>query len=149
MNLTIEEIERGYNFAISNVSFVRALRELGQYQELPEEFADPPPIKSKTITIRLPFLNSDIVAGVALAFGMTKEYMTSGCRRRNTANAKRVAAKLLRDNGLSYPNIAKLLSMRDHSSIIYLVETFDAYAARDEYIANVYRAFRKGMDAPC
>jgi len=149
MNLTIEEIERGYSFATGNREFLRALHMAGRYQELPEEFADPPPLKPKTFTIRLPFLNSDIVAGVALAFGMTKEYMTGGCRKRNTANAKRVAARLLRDNGLSYPNIAKQLSMNDHTSIIYLVETFEAYAARDEYMNSVYQAFREGMDAPC
>lgn len=139
--------ERRASLAKINALFVAALLREKRCVIEEDHFAKAEEVPQRTFTVRLPFINTDIVRGVATAFGIDHAKLTGGCRKRNTANAKRVAATLLRDNGLSYKQIARHLGLKDHTSAMYYVESYDEYVKHDPYLASVSAAFKEGLAA--
>ena len=48
----------------------------------------------------------------------------------------------MRDRGLSFPAIGRLVGGRDHSTLIHLSRMFVTYGARDERVADTYLRYR-------
>jgi len=90
-----------------------------------------------------PRLSSDTVRLVATLMAVTPEDMLSGSRAKRLVAAKAVAARVFRQSGLSYPQIAGILKMRNHTSIIYLVETFSDRARQYPDMWDVFDAVAK------
>tara|TARA_R110000868_G_scaffold410473_1_gene698590 strand:+ start:924 stop:1559 length:636 start_codon:yes stop_codon:yes gene_type:complete len=87
-------------------------------------------------TMPKPVLFPDLLNGVAAAFKITPDDITGIDRRRLYVDARAALVRILRQRGSSFPMIGKRLN-RDHSSIIYLEQTFDIRAKRNPLIALV------------
>lgn len=85
---------------------------------------------------RRPFFKSEVIAEVAQAFKVPVYDMTGPARNRSVVNARAVVAKALRVRGMSTPQIGKTLN-RDHSTIVYLLQTFAKRAERSPEMDRV------------
>jgi hypothetical protein len=60
----------------------------------------------------------EIVDAVATYYGLTRRLLLSPCRTAPVAQARQVAMYLLREQGLSYSTVGRLLR-RDHATVLY------------------------------
>lgn len=81
----------------------------------------------------------------ALRFGITPQALVGPSHQPVFVHARAVLTKILRERGLSYPQIGMLLGGRDHTSIINSVAKFDIYCAKNPLVEETYLALR---DAP-
>jgi len=77
------------------------------------------------------------LATVARRFGMTVADLTGQDRHKTVARARHVAAWVLRQHGLSYPEMGRALGDRDHSTMMHSVRVVQAriVAAPGERVA--------------
>lgn len=78
-----------------------------------------------------PFFCGEMLESVAHDFDLTREAMIGPSRDRLNVKARAVAAKILRQRGWSFPQIAKTLNRNDHSTIMHACNMFSIYAERD------------------
>lgn len=94
---------------------------------------------------RLPLVT--IKREVCHLFEIDEDWLTTAPRATKTLrDARAVIYKILRERGLSYPAIAKTMGGRDHSTIIYALQNYDDYAARNPLMSLAYLNLR---DKPC
>jgi hypothetical protein len=86
-------------------------------------------------------LPSEIMEAVASAFGITLGELRGEARAKLYINARTVAARLLKDNGASYPMIGRRMN-RDHSSIVNLLKKWKSRTEQYPYMLTVYEALR-------
>jgi hypothetical protein len=89
-----------------------------------------------------PRSHREVVTSVAKAFGLTYADVVSRGRRTALVCARAVAARILRDRGNSYPQIGRYLGNRDHSTIINLIEKYEARVARYPEMGVVYELLK-------
>lgn len=75
-----------------------------------------------------------LLARVYEKFGVTLDELRSGDRHKNIAHARLVAYWLLRQRGLSFPEIGRVLN-RDHTSVMYGVRKVDSERAKSIAVA--------------
>lgn len=68
-----------------------------------------------------------ILAAVAAESGVSVEDIKGPSRLSVIVSARRIAARRLREAGLSYPAIGRFLGGRHHTSAMYLCGEFDEY----------------------
>lgn len=85
---------------------------------------------------------SDLIAEVAADYGITVAQLKSACRSHNLVASRRVVCKILRDRGLSFPVIGRLVGGRDHATVIHAVRMFDANPKQDAKMVEVYERRR-------
>src|SRR3569832_1060806 len=86
-----------------------------------------------------------VLADVSAETGVTVEDLKSPCRLPLVVDARRVAARRLRDGGLSYPAIGRALGGRHHTSAMYLCATKGASDARRDSAERVRREVAAGQ----
>lgn len=77
-----------------------------------------------------PFFPADLVAFVARSARISLDDIRGTSKAAIYVRARAVAAKVLRERGLSYTQIAKHLR-KDHTTIMYAMDTFDERFAHD------------------
>lgn len=92
-----------------------------------------------------------IIAAVAAEFGLTPIELTDHKRVRPRPRARFIAYRMLRDvtwaNGdprYSTPQIAYLMN-RDHSTVVYGLQQFDLWAARDDEFRRTYERLHRAV----
>lgn len=83
-----------------------------------------------------------IVADVARAFDVTPGEMVQHYRDRRLAYPRFAAYRLLRDRGLTTPQIGRMLGKRDHSTIIHGLERAETLLRTDPEFAARYEEAR-------
>lgn len=71
------------------------------------------------------------------------------CRARSYVHARGLIAKLLREKDpkrYSFPNIARLVGKRDHTTVIHNIRQFDVYCRQEPRLFPLYKALG-GADA--
>jgi hypothetical protein len=96
-------------------------------------------------------LGHSVIRSVAEAYEIDPEDVTGKCRSRHLICARVIASRLLRDltwkDGtarFSLPQIGRMLN-RDHSTICYHLDVFDAYCRKYPFMREVYDALREGQ----
>lgn len=84
----------------------------------------------------------ELLVAIARRFDMTYAAMIGSRGTADHANARTVFCRIMRERGLSYPLIGRLLGGRDHSTIINSIRNFDIYARRDPRVMETYMALR-------
>lgn len=69
--------------------------------------------------------------------GITLDELQSNSRKRELVCARRVVAKILRDNSESLHSIGRVIN-RDHSTVAYLLKDFDVILKCDEMAREMY-----------
>lgn len=82
---------------------------------------------------------AEIIAEAGKAFGLTYTGMIGRSRERKFVIARAAATLALRDRGMSYPQIAKRIGGRDHSTIIHYVKAHSSKLADPDFAALVER----------
>jgi chromosomal replication initiator protein len=77
---------------------------------------------------------AETIEAVSKRFGFTADELRFGGREASLANARHIAAWLLRERGLSYPEIGRALS-KDHSTMIHAVRKVEVERAMDPAVA--------------
>ena len=90
---------------------------------------------------RSTFLIGDLLDRAARAFLITRDDLISQTRAMQFVYARAVVAKVLRERGMSFPQIGKHMN-RDHSSIKNLVDTWEKKAKRCPDMVRVFEALR-------
>ena len=84
-----------------------------------------------------------IIALVCFDFNVTLEQLLSKCRKREYVLARMFCMKLIRDiTGLSLVETGKVFN-RDHSSVIYNINTLKDLIETDYIIADKYNGIEK------
>ena len=83
-----------------------------------------------------------LIDSVASFFGIMPKAITGAAKRGRPVAARSVVIRILRDRGYSYPEIARAVGRKDHKTMIYYVEGFDARARNEPEIADCYEAHR-------
>ena len=83
-----------------------------------------------------PVLFSELITAVACAFKLTPDDILGDRRNRICIDARTALAKILKQRGSSYPMIARRM-YRDHSTLVYLLKTYDDRVKRNPAIAAV------------
>ena len=78
----------------------------------------------------------DIVQRVAEHFGVKLADILAQDRHAHIADARHVAAWLLRERGLSFPSIARELARKDHTTIISAVRKVERLRMQDPAVAE-------------
>lgn len=76
------------------------------------------------------------IAQAAAVFGVEPAEITGVERAHKIARARHVAAWLLRQDGMSYPQIGRALGYRDHTTIMHSVEVVEAERAADAAVRD-------------
>lgn len=92
------------------------------------------------VPARMPL--SDMLRFIADHYGVTVAELRGAGRCPALVGGRSVAARILRDRGLSYPTIARLLGKRDHTTIMHLVSTFHDRARKYPEITMLYNTLR-------
>lgn len=77
-----------------------------------------------------PFFPADVVAFVARSARISLDDIRGTSKAAIYVRARAVAAKVLRERGLSYKQIGRTLR-KDHTTILHAIQTFDARHAKD------------------
>lgn len=81
---------------------------------------------------------TELIAAVAHEFGLTGYHLQGPGRSRHLVHPRSVVVRILRDRGMSNPQIGKWLGGRDHSTIINLSRNFDIYARMNPIVQRAY-----------
>lgn len=79
----------------------------------------------------------EIVAAVAARFGFEVYELKSVHRSKTLGLARKVAMVLLREQGLSYPEIGRALGNRDHTTVIFGVRKATGNPAIAAHVEHV------------
>lgn len=115
------------------VAMDRWRRQIGQ---APEPEPQPVPIDPRL----------DAVEQVAVATGLTREQIIGDRRLPHLVDARAIVAVSLRDSGLSYARIGEIMR-RDHSSIVHLVDSFEARKAKRPNLARLLDHMSRALAA--
>lgn len=88
--------------------------------------SEPLPANDQFRTER-PELISEVIACAAEGMGVSVDDLLSDIRKGDVLKARQVACHVMRQRGLSLPQIAERLN-RDHSSVINAIKRFDSHA---------------------
>jgi chromosomal replication initiation ATPase DnaA len=83
-------------------------------------------------------------ATVARRFAVTYDELTGRDRHQRITNARQVLAWILRQYGLSFPEIGALLQ-RDHTTIQYAVAKIERERGADEQVRRALDALKDGV----
>lgn len=81
---------------------------------------------------------TELISAVAHEFGLTGYDIQGPGRARHLVHPRSVVVRILRDRGMSNPQIGKWLGGRDHSTIINLSRNFEIYARMNPVVQNTY-----------
>lgn len=90
-------------------------------------------------TLPMVYTQKEVVAAVAIAFGLTYEELRGPRRDTQAVCARSVAVRILRDRGNSTSCIARYVGRRDHSTILNLLRKFNARAEQHPQVALAYQ----------
>lgn len=79
--------------------------------------------------------------GLANYFQQPVRTFTSHSRVRSCIHMRAVLIRILRERGLSYPTIGRIMGGRDHSSVINSFKNFDIYERQNSRVTDAYRLF--------
>jgi hypothetical protein len=79
----------------------------------------------------------EVLAVVSIRFGFTYEEIRGKDRHKRIAHARNVAAWMMRQLGLSYPEIGAELGGRHHTTAIEAVRRIDKISSGDPRVANL------------
>ncbi len=82
---------------------------------------------------------ADIISEAGKAYGLTYTGMIGRSRKRPFIIARAAATLALRDRGMSYPQIARKIGGRDHSTIIHYVKAWSRMLDDPDFAALVER----------
>lgn len=88
--------------------------------------------------MRAPFWSQKIIDRAAELFGITRADLVSPSRFHIHAHPRFLAAKAMRELGMSYPEIGRRLNRSDHSTIINACEKAEIYMERRPYMRAAY-----------
>ena len=90
---------------------------------------------------------SDVVAEVCEGLGINPIDLVSDCRARYLTDGRSVAGVILYARGLSLPQVAPMLGLTDHSSVIHLRRRWNEHRHCDDLLAAVFNrvALRAGV----
>lgn len=89
---------------------------------------------------------SELIKAVGIDAGFNYQQMIGGGRNGQFIAARSVVCKILRERGLSYPQIGRFLGKRDHSTVINAVAKFDYYCERYPGTQELYERHRDATD---
>lgn len=91
-------------------------------------------------------VSAAVIDSVADAYGIPPEMLKGQGRSRDLTYPRSIVCRLLRDYGLSYPEIGNRLGGRDHSTVIHAVgTTFRKAIASDVAAKSIYQHHRHLM----
>lgn len=96
----------------------------------------------------------DVVVMVCQAFRLSREQLKSRCRKAALVRARFMACWVLfnrpKANGTfrSLPEVARLIGMHDHSSVIYAIKRAEAIARREPAYAELLNSLASGRLEP-
>jgi hypothetical protein len=93
---------------------------------------------------KLPF--DQLLAMTCALLELTPDEIKGTGRKPRMVGARCLLTRILRERGLSYPTIARLLGKVDHSSAIHWMKCFDKHVAHDPRILPIYEMLK---DRPC
>jgi len=88
---------------------------------------------------RLPL--PELLFCVAGHFGITVVELKGQSRTRNCVHARAVIMRILKDRGLSYPQLAKFVGRGDHSTALHAMNTWHIYCDRDQRVLRAYELY--------
>ena len=88
---------------------------------------------------------TELVSAVAHEFGLTGYDLQGPGRARHLVQPRSVVVRILRDRGMSNPQIGKWLGGRDHSTIINLNRNFSMYARQNPIVQRAYMRLSEKM----
>ena len=83
---------------------------------------------------------AELITAVARHFAVERSEILGASRRRCLLYPRAVIIRILRDRGHSFPVIGRLLK-RDHTTIMYHAERFEAYEKAYPMVRSAYRRF--------
>lgn len=86
----------------------------------------------------------DVVERVCSEFGVTREELRGSGTKRELVTARWIAMTMLRERGLSYHSVGRLIN-RDHSSIMHGVNRLPDLLNRNPHLAGVVERLRMGF----
>jgi len=87
-------------------------------------------------------VGNELLRDVARCFGLTVADLKGRGRDTMLVQARSVCARLLRDRGLSYPHVGRILGGRDHSTIIHALDQFGMYCNANAMVRDTYQLMR-------
>ncbi len=79
---------------------------------------------------------NNILTSVCENHNITLNELLSPRRNRKFVLARKECARILRENGLSYPKIGKIMN-RDHSSIVHLIKPTPSHKPKRGYVETM------------
>lgn len=86
---------------------------------------------------------NEVVASVAYEFDVTGMELKGAGRSRSLTHPRAVVVRILRERGMSFPQIGRWLGGRDHSTIINLHRNYDIYARMNPIVGRAYSNLRE------
>lgn len=93
---------------------------------------------------KLPF--DQLLAMTCALLELTPEQIKGHGRKREMVAARCLLTRILRDRGISFLTIARLLGKMDHSSAMHWMRCFDVHVSHDSRILPIYEMLK---DRPC
>lgn len=86
-----------------------------------------------------------IIEAACILANITEDEFKGPCRKREYCEARQIAVKLIRDKcrSLSFDFIGKMIGGRDHSTVIYSIETANDLIISDKYFKKKYTELEK------
>lgn len=119
---------------------VAAPSETAVSREVPKPNNTPWPKWFKPFGERLPA--DMLLRSIANDFGISVAELKGKNRSRVYVHARSVAARILKERGLSYPIVARLIGKDDHTTAMWAVSQFDVYARQSPRVTIVYERYR-------
>lgn len=98
-------------------------------------------VKKRAFIMRAPkdgLSLDDIIRGISIYLGVSSEVILSNSRTAKANHARVIAYKILRDRGHSFPDIGRVFSGRDQSSVRHTLKNWDMITARNPKIKACY-----------
>lgn len=94
----------------------------------------PPGIDRKT--------GNELLRSVGLDLSVPVTELRGDGRSDYLVEARAIVARILRDRGMSYPQIGRMLGGRDHSTVMHMINRLPFYAKRNPKVERCYQRHR-------
>jgi len=138
-NFVRKAIAAAADFERSGPAFAHDIEELRSYVAIPE--------KEPVNPFAGPINAMQIGESVSRAFRVSPQTVFSKSRVKKAVVARSVVYRLLRDEGISTPRIARHFD-RDHSTVLFALDKFDIYAKQFPQMLDVYKSHCAMRDNP-
>lgn len=87
----------------------------------------------------------EMIRVVARHYGVKPRQVSGACREPAMVKARSIVAKILRERGVSYPVIGRVLGGRDHSTIVHMIHTWDSRTKYNPEMIPLYEAIKQDL----